>query len=222
MANSFNSDDTQIIFNSKNLLDKCSWVVNSGMIGVSDNTINMGPYSSCKCILKPKIKAGVQYLKISCLTDSISKSIYTDVSKNCLINISVYTNNKERPLLINYYFPSFVYEYTYINNIVDNSSTFSIDSNIIDSIEITINNNYNDTVIFSELILNYCAVAASTSEVIEELTDSSDFKDQVTSWVSDALINNAMTLVIPLVDSLPDLDSVPDGYICRVHSDEES
>jgi hypothetical protein len=149
--------------------------------------------------------------------DSSSKEPYTDTTKKASVNLRISTDSDNKPILINNYFPKFIYEDTYKNRIVDNNSIFSIDNSKVTRIVATLYNNYDKAITFNNLTLNYGAISASTEDVLEDIAQNIDFQNQIAGFVSDALINNTMQLVIPLVDSLPDLDSVPDGYICRVN-----
>jgi hypothetical protein len=65
----------------------------------------------------------------------------------------------------------------------------------------------------------------NTSRVVDEETFK-DFAEQLLEYpeyvaaLAEALSAYPTELVIPLVDELPDIDEVPDGYICRLSTME--
>lgn len=65
------------------------------------------------------------------------------------------------------------------------------------------------------------ALQLNKLQIFKDVTDSLEsFNSYLSDYVSDAFSSGTIPLVIPLVDELPDINQVPDGYICRLSTME--
>jgi hypothetical protein len=97
-------------------------------------------------------------------------------------------------------------KYKHENNNQSDSTIISAPG-LIKYIELNVTNNEDISVSVSDFEVY---MAANVAEVTPD-----DVGEKLTEYYNNG---GQTTLVIPLVDELPDIRSVPDGYICRLSS----
>lgn len=145
-----------------------------------------------------------EYLKLVCGLTSSDTSLTTDSYAAVCVDYSIYykDDDNNQKILTDSFYPKYKHE----NNGESDSTIISAPGNI-EFISIDVTNNEDISVSISDFKV-YAAITiaeVTPEEVGEKLSQYYDNGGQT-------------TLVIPLVQVLPDINSVPDGYICRLAS----
>lgn len=224
MANSFsNNEQNDIRFNSNNTIISSNtvWTVDEGS-GSIGKTIILNGYSNCHTdILSPLASSRVDYLKIVANIDSNNKTLSTDdshyISVSCYIEYEQNDNNDHINNNMEIFYPKFIFEDTVSSGILDNSSVIELSGKIIKSINIIINNDSSDTIIIKDIQIYYILSYVDTDQLSNAFSNEEYVSDLVNSYLN-GVSNGIYDVIIPLVNQLPDINSVPDGFICRVSS----
>lgn len=145
-----------------------------------------------------------EYLKLVCGLTSSDTTLTTDSYAAVCVDYLIYYKDDEnnQRILTDSFYPKYKHE-----NNGESDSTIISAPGTIEFIDINVTNNEDTSVSVSDFNV-YAAVTVAEvtpEEVGEKLTEYYDNGGQT-------------TLVIPLVDELPNINSVPDGYICRLSS----
>lgn len=223
------SDDTkekEIIFNKKSLISNGSdWKLNSGEITFHNTGINMGKKSKCtlqKDVEDKKIRC--TYLKVlvrlSCDDKTISTDTEHNVSINCYVTyIDEDTDDNENEIeventVVYGFYPRYEFEDKFdSNNKKKNKASYDIikvPNSIIKRIKVVITNNEDIPIVIKKIGLYY-------SLIIDDETLQENINQAIDNKLdSGGISGTTKDLIIPLVQTLPDINDVPDGYICRL------
>lgn len=196
-----NIKENSINFSRDSLLSNTSgWEVIRGEVTINKQLV-MGAGSACRLIVNGN-NMKCNYFKLLGHLTSKDNSLSTDnFNKVSMVYRIRYIDNEENEKVItDIFYPKYDFE---INNKGD-YTIISVPQTPITSIEITIYNSEDVEVSFVE-----------TGLFISKLVDAEDVGNIAVDAVQDALYNNLMDLVIPLIDSLPDINDVADGAIFR-------
>lgn len=196
-----NIKENSINFSRDSLLSNTSgWEVIRGEVTINEQLV-MGAGSACRLVVNGN-NMKCNYFKLLGHLTSKDNSLSTDnFNKVSMVYRIRYIDNEENEKVItDIFYPKYDFE---INNKGD-YTIISVPQTPITSIEITIYNSEDVEVSFVE-----------TGLFISKLVDAEDVGNIAIDAVQDALYNNLMDLVIPLIDSLPDINDVPDGAIFR-------
>lgn len=196
-----NIKENSINFSRDSLLSNTSgWEVIRGEVTINEQLV-MGAGSACRLVVNGN-NMKCNYFKLLGHLTSEDTSLSTDnFNKVSMVYRIKYIDNEENEKVItDIFYPKYDFE---INNKGD-YTIISVPQTPITSIEITIYNSEDVEVSFVE-----------TGLFISKLVDAEDVGNIAVEAVKDALYNNLMDLVIPLIDSLPDINDVPDGAIFR-------
>lgn len=214
MANSFSNQvkSSAIQFSKDSLISNTSdWRINTGT-GTLGETITLDANSSCTLdLISPLKSSQVKYMKILATVDCNDKSISTISEHNLSICYTITFNDNKN--IVETFYPSFNFEQLYIENIINNFSIIDTNDTIIDSINITIYNYYDIQIKIEETALYY-----NLSPVDTTYLESKEYTDKLFEQIKDGFEFGNIDLTIPLVYSLPPIDSVPDGAIFRLAS----
>lgn len=151
-----------------------------------------------------QINKDCEYLKLVCGLTTSDTTLTTDsygaVCVDYVISYKDNDNNTKR--LVDSFYPKYKHE----NNGQADSTIISAPG-LITSIRITVTNNEDISVSVSDFKVY---MAANVAEVTPD-----DVGEKLTEYYNNG---GQTTLVIPLVQTLPAISSVPDGYICRLAS----
>lgn len=151
-----------------------------------------------------QINKDCEYLKLVCGLTTSDTTLTTDsygaVCVDYVISYKDNDNNTKR--LVDSFYPKYKHE----NNGQADSTIISAPG-LITSIRITVTNNEDISVNVSDFKVY---MAANVAEVTPD-----DVGEKLTEYYNNG---GQTTLVIPLVQTLPAISSVPDGYICRLAS----
>lgn len=223
MGVSFNNNinEKAINFSSDSLLSNISnWIISSGTGQISD-TIILNSMSSCTLELNSPLEMQqVKYLKIladiTCEDTSISTDNEHYLSVCCNIRLKDTNNNISDTVEL--FYPKFSFEELRDENIISNYSIIATDDKIIESIQITIYNNYTDLAVSITNTGLYYSLSPVDGNYLNDYLNSEQYLDSLFSDYVSGLESGKYQLVIPLVNELPDINSVPDGFICRVRN----
>ena len=196
-----NIKENSINFSRDSLLSNTSgWEVIRGEVTINEQLV-MGAGSACRLVVNGN-NMKCNYFKLLGHLTSKDNSLSTDnFNKVSMVYRIRYIDNQENEKVItDIFYPKYDFE---INNKGD-YTIISVPQTPITSIEITIYNSEDVEVSFVE-----------TGLFISKLVDAEDVGNIAVDAVQDALCNNLMELVIPLIDKLPDINDVPDGAIFR-------
>jgi predicted Zn-dependent protease len=177
------SNNSEYVFNNKSLIDKStSWQVSTGNIDFGD-IIVMEAGSSCKVTLN--INKQLQALKVAISVTNTDGSELTDSSHRFGMCLSVkYTEDNTSKLLNEIVFPKFDYEELIVDKILSNSNIVDLGNKQVKTIEVTMFNKYEFTVIINSASLYY-----STSSINEEVV-SNIVEESVSEAMSDQFVSN--------------------------------
>lgn len=149
----------------------------------------------------------VNYLKMK--INSSSNNANTDYQYQNIIKVEGYgVNNNTQSNINQYLFFKFDNEDYY-----DDELVFSIDNTKLTSFSLTITNKMSSTMTITNWKLQRNYVEVNNNNFSEY---ASEFMDTKFDEYADNYIEHLTTLIIPLVQELPDINNVPDGYICRL------
>lgn len=152
-------------------------------------------------IEKQIINRDCEYIKLVCGLDIEDETLTTDFyGAVCIDYIINYRDDKgHNKKSVDGFYPKYKHE-----NNNGSDSTIIASPGKIESIEINITNNEDISVNISDFKV-----------FVSETTNMSP--ESIGNGLSEYYNNGGQTtLVIPLVNELPDINSVPDGYICRL------
>ena len=150
----------------------------------------------------------VNYLKMK-ITSS-SNNANTDYQYQNIIKVAGSgVNNNTQSNINQYLFFKFNNEDYY-----DDELVFSIDNTKLTSFSLTITNKMSSTMTITNWKLQRNYVEVNSDNFSEYASDYMDMKFD--DYADNYMENPEHILVIPLVQELPDINSVPDGYICRL------
>lgn len=154
--------------------------------------------NSSEYFYEQEINKKCEYIKLVCGLTSEDKKLTTDYYNAVCIDCTIhyFDENNNRKSIVDSFYPRYKHE----NNNLDDFTIISSPTNI-DYIDIEIINNENVDIDITEL----------------KVYISEDIGDELNDYYNNG---GQTVLVIPLVQTLPDVDSVPDGYICRLASIE--
>ena len=193
--------ENSINFSRDSLFSNTSgWEVVRGDVTLGEHIV-MGAGSACRLSVSlDNIKC--QYFKLVGHLTSEDTSLSTDnfAKVSIVYKIKYLDNENNEKLVTKIFYPKYDFEL----NGKGYYTIVSVPQTPIQSIDITIYNSEAVEVSFVE-----------TGLYISKLIDAEDVGNIAVEAVKDALYNNLMDLVIPLIDSLPDINDVPDGAIFR-------
>lgn len=171
------------------------------IISISDFTVNA---NSTKNLPNQTIEKNCEYLKLVCGLTSSDTTLTTDSYGAVCIDYEIYYEDSEGTvrMLTDGFYPKYKHEN---NNQAD--STIITAPGLIKYIELNVTNNEDLSVSVSDFEVY---MAATVAEVTPD-----DVGEKLTEYYNNG---GQTTLVIPLVNELPDISSVPDGFICRLSS----
>lgn len=188
-SNSYDSNNKKdIIFKDRPIIDE-----STGINIQANSHVTVGTYN---------VNKDCEYFKIVCgLTSNDTTLTSAGFGSVCIEFIIAYNDSETGSLktITDTYFPKYKHE----NNDEDDSTIISAPGKIKFIVIKAYNNE--SVVVTIELLKVFIAVKADvTPETVGE--NLSEYYNN----------GGQTTLVIPLVDELPDVNSVPDGYICRL------
>lgn len=217
-------------FNSKSLLGNTPvWTTVQGTIVYHGTTVELDA-DSIAAITKSNINKKLTYLKINCELDANDHTLSTQFSKKVAIVVKVtYSGNKPNNTFV--FYPNYIFE--------DDPETFTVvelSGDKVSSIDVQIINSENTHVDAYNMNLYYIVEIDSNNinEEIKENYEDNPVNNPISDVISDNIQNNNdvqtelnnviqnyitqqhVGSVIPFVSSLPSINSVPDGYICRL------
>lgn len=186
----------------------------SGGGSVSGGVLTLPAHSSCEFSLTgPVTSKDIQYMKLKCnIIRSDSDEQFTDYNYNNIIQVIGSGKYNDDNIYIN---ESLMFKFDDEQNF-SNETIFEVNRCIINTLSVKVRNNSDESISIDKFVLdyNYNQVdEGNVNDYINEWADS-NFDNKVNDYMTSP--NN--TLVIPLVQVLPDINSVPDGYICRLAS----
>lgn len=149
----------------------------------------------------------VNYLKMK-ITSRCNNANTDYQYKNIIKVAGSGVNNNTQSNINQYLFFKFDNEDYY-----DDELVFSIDNTKLTSFSLTITNKMSSTMTVTnwKLQRNYVEV---NSDNFDEYAN--DYMNNNFDNYADDYMEHLTTLIIPLVQTLPDINDVPDGYICRL------
>lgn len=171
------------------------------IISIDDFTVNA---NSTKNLPNQTVEKNCEYLKLVCGLTSSDTTLTTDSYGAVCIDYEIYYEDSEGTvrMLTDSFYPKYKHE----NNNKSDSTIISAPG-LIKYIALNVTNNEDISVSVSDFEVY---MAANVAEVTPE-----EVGEKLTEYYNNG---GQTTLVIPLVDELPDISSVPDGYICRLSS----
>lgn len=189
-SNSYNNTTKENIqFNEEPIVEYSNFVV-----GANDN----------RQFPEGQINKDCEYLKLVCGLTTSDTTLTTDSYGAVCVDyeISYKDNDNNVKRLVDSFYPKYKHEN---NGQVD--STIISAPGMITAIRITVTNNEDISVNVSDFKVY---MAANVAEVTPD-----DVGEKLTEYYNNG---GQTSLVIPLVQTLPAISSVPDGYICRLAS----
>lgn len=208
--------EKNIAFSTDSLIDNSSnWQIVSGTATLG-SVIELDTESSIGLHVNNVIDKKYTYIKLLVRVSSDNQSLSTASEKN-VAAVCVTSYGAHTPPTTDTFLPSFTFERDAITYTI-----IELTGDRISDIYIEIMNSEDSTIKILETALYYYAVIDTeniVSEVIDTLNNE-EVTDEFNDKVQEYLDNNPQELVIPLLDSIPDINSVPDGYIFRLSSEE--
>ena len=185
------------------------WTITEGTGTAHGSTVELDANSKA-AVYKNNINKKITYLKITCELDADDHTLSTQFSKNVAIIVKVtYIGNTSNNTFV--FYPNYIFE--------EDPETFTaveLSGDKVSSIDVQIINSENTHVDAYGVNLFYI-VEIDESNIGEAIQESYAEDPQYIDDVIDEYMNTHSTqLTIPLVNSLPSISSVPDGYICRL------
>lgn len=207
---------TNYISNSSN------WNTTKGDVSYGDD-ITMG--SDSRCVVEKSFdNMKVNYMKFKVGLDADDHSLTTDnghaVTGLCTATY-VDEDNKTQTKQYHFY-PKYKFEDSYVDdNIIiqlgNNQKLKNVKVELINKEDVPIKIKETgfqvSRVVDDDTFNDFAKETLTDFEYTDELIDLIENDEGFNEWIDDKMGGN---LVIPLVDVLPDIDSVPDGYICRL------
>lgn len=186
----------------------------SGGGSVSGGVLTLPAHSNCEFSLTgPVTSKDIQYMKLKCnIIRSDSDEQFTDYNYNNIIQVIGSGKYNNYNIYIN---ESLMFKFEDEQNF-SNEIIFEVNRCIINTLSVKVRNNSDESISIDKFVLdyNYNQVdEGNVNDYINEWADS-NFDNNVTGYME----NPEHILVIPLVTELPDINDVPDGYICRLAS----
>ena len=220
MANAFSGKITagDISFGSSHISTNSNWITDKGSV-TKGNQIVMGADSKCHLHVSFDNEK-VNYIKLQLKLTSDDTSLSTDnfhaVSGLC--DIITQDNDNRVYTKHSAFYPKYIFEDSYTDDFTiiqlnTNARLKTVNITLINKEDVTVKfliaglylNKVVDEETFDEFSSSELEKAAYMDKLVDSLTSNEDFNDYLDG-----------KLVIPLVDELPDIDDVPDGYICRL------
>lgn len=189
-SNSYDSN------NKKDIIFKARPIIDETGIGIdleANSHITIGNYN---------VNKDCEYFKIVCGLDTEDETLTSaGFGSVCIEFIITYldSENEQLKTITDTFFPKYYHE----NNNEDDSTIISAPGKV-KKIKVNAYNNESSDVTITALEVFVAIKADVTPETVGE--NLSEYYNN----------GGQTTLVIPLVDELPDVNSVPDGYICRL------
>lgn len=200
--------EKDIHFGSESLVSISSeWNTEFGEIVISDS-IKISSLGQCSMTTGDISNRGLEcnYLKLVGHITCDDKTLSTDFAHMVsIIAIVEYLDGDIVKKSLYQFFPKYDFE----ENYKDDYLIIKIPNKIIQSISVTIMNREDVGIEVTDIALYY-------SRIINENYVKETARSEAVSSVQDAMNDGTMALVIPLVQVLPDISTVPDGYICRL------
>lgn len=189
MSKSYSSDsDENISFNNTPII-----AINNFSVG-SEGSVDLGNHT---------VEKNCDYFKLVCgLTVSDTSISSESGAAVCVVYTINYTDENNQSIKItDTFYPRFKHEN-------DNVSDFTIIEapGVVDSIDIFVINNEAVQVNVSDFNVYYAE---------HVVVDGESVANAINEYTNNG---GTFNLVIPLVSSLPPIESVPDGYVCRLIS----
>lgn len=186
----------------------------SGGGSVTGGVLTLPAHSSCEFSLTgPVTSKDIQYMKLKCnIIRSDSDEQFTDYNYNNIIQVIGSGRYNNDNIYIN---ESLMFKFDDEQNF-SNETIFEVNRCIINTLSVKVRNNSDESISIDKFVLDY-----NYNQV-----DEGNVNDYINEWALDNFNNNVdgymenpeHLLVIPLVQELPDINDVPDGYICRLAS----
>lgn len=226
MANAFKDKITKdkISFSKKSYLkNNDNWHTVDGTITYG-NTITMNSDSRCT-ITKNFDNVRADYIKFKMRVNADDTSLSTD-NGHAVVGLIVATmlDDDDKTFTKQFHFyPKYIFE----DSFIDDYTIIQLGNDqVIKKLKIDMINKEGETI-------KIMSTNLQLSKVINEETVSDISKEEVVNSLEDQVYVDALVdtlsdddnfnefldnrpLVIPLVDVLPDINDVPDGYICRL------
>lgn len=229
MAISVSSDikESNISFNGNSLISNGStWSIDRGSVNIG-SIIEMGSHSKCSTNIENIRSKNLKctYLKLLAHITCSDETLSTETTHNVTVCYTIeYENDNGIQRIVDCFYPKYDFEDDYINDY----SIIAVPCGYIRSLSVSIINNEDVEVDITNTGLYYCmAVTEETMNTTIINQFDTDLKYEIPSIVEDYLNDyfgggggddGTINLVIPLVQALPNINSVPDGYICRLAS----
>lgn len=190
-----------------------AWAITQGTGSINANSIDLNTNSTVALTLSNVTKK-MTYIKILCNITASDHTLNTQYSKNVAVIYKITYTDNSIPDTTDIFYPNFDFE--------ENSENYTIvelSGDKISSINIQIINSEETSISITDLGLFYI-LEIDNNNLNEELQDSytqdpSYINDIIDQYMEDHPTPSSLT--IPLVNSLPPLNTVPDGYICRLN-----
>lgn len=208
-------DEKNIPFNSNSLLNNdMQWEVLYGECEFSD-IITIEAHSACRVSIDTSsVLNTIQYLKIVASTNCEDRTVSTDSEHKLSMMCKVELLSNDNSTIVNEtFYPKFKFESLVKDDIVGDYSVAGIDNKKLGEVVVTIYNEYDFEVIVESTGLYYSETPADSTYL-----NSEEYLNNLFNSYANGLGDGKYPLVIPLVYELPDIDDVPDGFICRLYS----
>lgn len=192
-------------------------ILNQSMSGggsISGGVLTLPAHSNCVFNLTgPITSKDIQYMKLKCnIIRSDSDEQFTDYNYNNIIQVVGSGSYNNDSIYIN---ESLMFKFDDEQNF-SNETIFEVNRCIVNTLSVKVRNNSDESISINMFVLDY-----NYNQV-----DEGNVNDYINEWALDNFNNNVdgymenpeHLLVIPIVDELPDINDVPDGYICRLAS----
>ena len=200
--------EKDIVFSSESLVAiDGDWYTEFGEVTYGDN-IKIGSNGQCSVYTDDISSRSLEcnYLKLIGHVTCEDQTLSTDFAHMVSIIVFVEYIDNGKVIKSSYqYFPKYDFEENYI----DDYLIIKIPNKIIKRVSVTVMNREAIEIELTDIALYY-------SRVINENYVKETARSEAVSSVQDAFNDGTMDLVIPLVQVLPDINTVPDGYICRL------
>ena len=216
MALSVSSDikESNISFNNNSLIsNNDEWEVDRGSVTLGD-VITMGEHSKCSTTVKNIRNKNLKctYLKLLAHVTCDDESLSTETTHNVSVCYTIeYEVDKKVQRIVDCFYPKYDFEDDYINDY----SIIDVPCGYIKSINVSIINNEDVEVDITNTGLFYCMAVTEETMSVTINNIYQELPEMVEDIIQESGVSN---LIIPLVDTLPNINSVPDGYICRLSS----
>lgn len=221
MANAFSDKITKdsISFGQESYINNNSqWQTKSGSVNYG-NDITMGANSRC-VTNKSFNNEKVDYLKFKVRLDADDHTLTTDnghaVTGLCTITYLDEDNNVKTKQ--EHFYPKYIFEDTYKDDYVilqlgNDKRLQNLKVELINKenvpIKVKSTNMQLSRVVDEETFDDFATESLGNLDYVDTMVDALIDNDKFNDYIDNRLI-------IPLVDELPDVDDVPDGYICRL------